>query len=178
MPLIILAFAILLVVSGINNKLAPNSDNSGQPTLSHLLATDFLGDGRGPSFTIWLGAIVVIGALGYIKPVKPFSNAFLVLVILAILLKGNSNQTSNGEGFFNNLFAFIQNPAPPRQPTTNSQSGSVPLGVTGTDGITGLDFIGANGSLGLDLFSGASSSGTLNNPVIFGGESNDPLVLF
>lgn len=54
------------------------------------------GDFTGPNnFFAWVVAILVIGGLGYIKSLKPLTDAFLVLLILVLFL-------SNG-GFFNRL---------------------------------------------------------------------------
>lgn len=39
-----------------------------------------------PGFLPWLGAVVLIGALGYAPSLETFSNALLVLVILVLLL--------------------------------------------------------------------------------------------
>ncbi len=83
MPIFILFVGILLVVVGINNKL---------PELTSLLKEDFKpSDGQAP-FQVWIIAIFVTGSLGYIRAVRPVANAFLVLIIVALLL--------SNKGFF------------------------------------------------------------------------------
>lgn len=151
MPIVILVIAVLLVVAGLNNKLSPNSQNSGSPTLAELVKSDFVPDDGSVSFTIWVGALIVIGALGYVKELKPFSNAFLVLVILAILIKGNG-QGSAGQGFFNNLFAFFENPNTSQSTQASTNGG---LGV-GTGGVTdAISFINSQ--------IGSINAGVINN---------------
>ena len=41
------------------------------------------------SFLPWFFAILVIGAIGYIEDLKPFSRAFLALVIIVLFLSNN-----------------------------------------------------------------------------------------
>lgn len=96
MPIFFIVVGSLLIASGVNGKssdlislvkgdLVPSSSNNG-------------------GFALWAVAIFVIGALGYVKPLKPIANSFLVLVVLVLLItKGNPN--SPGGGFiaqFNN----------------------------------------------------------------------------
>lgn len=50
------------------------------------------------SFGVWLLAIVIIGAVGYIPGLKPVSWAFLVLVIVVMFLT-NNKANSPGGGF-------------------------------------------------------------------------------
>ena len=91
MPIFLLIVGILLVIVAINNKL---------PKLGALVKDDFAPSIGGHSFTIWIVAIFVIGAIGYYRPFKPVSNAFLVLVIVAMIL-ANGNPKLAGGGFFN-----------------------------------------------------------------------------
>jgi hypothetical protein len=80
MPFVLLVVGLALVISAYQNT---------QSQLYALLVQDFTGQG---SFTVWVIAILVIGGLGYIKPIKPITDAFLILVIIVLFL-------SNG-GFF------------------------------------------------------------------------------
>jgi hypothetical protein len=91
MPLLILFIGIVLVAAGINNKI---------PDLMQLLKEDFRPSDNSPGFHVWVLAIVGLGALGYVKPLKGLANGFLVLVILGLIL-------SNG-GFFTQFTAALK----------------------------------------------------------------------
>ena len=91
MPIFILFVGIILVAVGINDKL---------PNLVALVKEDFRPSGNVPGFHVWILAIAAAGAIGYIKPLKGFANAFLVLIIVVLIL-------SNG-GFFDKFTAAIQ----------------------------------------------------------------------
>jgi hypothetical protein len=80
MPFILFIVGLVLVVSAVRGK---------QDALFALLKSDFAGSG---SFIPWLVSLLVIGGLGYVKSIKPITDAFLVLVIIVLFL-------SNG-GFF------------------------------------------------------------------------------
>ena len=80
MPFVILVVGCALVISAVRDK---------QDQLFTLIKSDFTGQG---SFAPWVISLLVIGGLGYFKPIKPVTDAFLVLVILVLFL-------SNG-GFF------------------------------------------------------------------------------
>lgn len=67
-----------------------------------LIRADFTGQGN---FFTWIGAIMGIGALGYIKPIAPISRAFLSLVILVMFL--------SNEGFFARFQQQVFNRATP-----------------------------------------------------------------
>lgn len=81
MPFIVVLVGLVLIVSGARNK---------QNDLYNLLKSDLTG-GKG-SFLPWLLALFVVGGLGYIRPLKPISDAFLLLIVIVLIL-------SNG-GFF------------------------------------------------------------------------------
>jgi hypothetical protein len=104
MPLLFIGVGLVLVLVGLN----------GDPAkLYTLLASDF----KGPnSFIYWLSAILILGALGYIKGLENLSKLFLILVLIVLFL-------DNG-GFFSQFQAYLkatQNPAP-------SSSSSQPTG--------------------------------------------------
>lgn len=83
MPIFILIVGVMLVVVGINNKI---------PDLAGLLKEDFRPTENVAGFHVWIIAIFVAGSLGYIKEFKPVANAFLALIIIALLL--------SNKGFF------------------------------------------------------------------------------
>lgn len=80
MPFAFLIVGLTLVVSSVRGT-------SGE--LLTLVKGDFTGSNN---FIAWILAILVIGALGYIRPLQSPSRAMLVLVVLVLFL-------SNG-GFF------------------------------------------------------------------------------
>lgn len=91
MPIVFLVLGILLIVVAINNKM---------PELGTLVKEDFQPSDNSPAFTSWIIALFVIGALGYVKPLKPVANTFLVLVVVVMFL-------SNG-GFFDKFTSAIK----------------------------------------------------------------------
>lgn len=94
MPFALLAIGLLLVIAAYNNT---------QDTLATQLKQDFSGK---TGFVYWIAAIVVVGALGYIKPLEPVSRAFLAL-ILVILFLTNSGVFSK----FNSALAGVGTPS-------------------------------------------------------------------
>lgn len=89
MPLAFLAIGALFLVAGIRGTVL---DKNNQPGLITLLKGDFTGQN---SFLVWIIAIFGLGALGYIPGFKPIANAFLVLVLVALVL-ATGKQTSGG----------------------------------------------------------------------------------
>src|SRR6185437_6406490 len=70
-----------------------------------LLKSEFVG---AHSFLPWAASILILGAIGYARPVKPVADALVLLVVLVILLK-------NGGGFFARLNDAIAHPTAPSQ---------------------------------------------------------------
>ena len=131
-----------MIVSGIRNT---------QSELGQSLAQDMTGAG---SFWYWIGAIVIIGAIGYIPALKTPSRLMLLLTAVAMVLAN--------PGFFTEFLAAIQNPQPAAAPaapvasTSSSSSGgsagSIVGDVTGLlsgSGGTGNVLSSIGGSLGL-----------------------------
>lgn len=54
------------------------------------------------NFIFWMLSILLIGAVGYVPKLKPFSIAMLTLVVLVLLLK-RGDPTGVGGGFFSQL---------------------------------------------------------------------------
>lgn len=88
MPIVILVISLTLVFAGLNDKLG---------TLSSLLQDDIKPSDGSASFGLWVLAIIIVGVLGYVNKLRPFSNAFLVLIFVAILI--------SNKGFFTQLFS-------------------------------------------------------------------------
>lgn len=80
MPFVILIFGVALLVSGFRGT---------SSELFQLVGGEFKGS---PSFEKWALAIGIIGGLGYIKSIRPITNAFLVLVLVGLFL--------SNKGFF------------------------------------------------------------------------------
>lgn len=76
MPFIILIIGIVLVVAAIRDT---------QSSLFSALATDV------PAFGVWFTAIVILGAIGFIAPLKPLSKALLILVLVVLVLRNYQN---------------------------------------------------------------------------------------
>ncbi len=100
MPLAFIAIGVLFLVAGIRGTV---EDKNGQPGLITLLKGDFTGSNN---FLVWMLALWVIGAIGYIPGAKALANAFLVLVIVVMLLANNKNNPGNG--FFAQFNAAIK----------------------------------------------------------------------
>lgn len=87
-----MAFALLII--GIVMIVAAVRDTVTE--LIVLLANDFTGKNN---FLYWVLALLIIGAIGYVPKLKGVSDAFLVLVILALFLNVGNPSTPAG-GFF------------------------------------------------------------------------------
>lgn len=74
MPIAFLLFGSAFVIAGVRGT---------DDQLLNLLKGDFSGE---PNFISWMLALLFIGAVGYIEPLKPISRAFLVLVILVLIV--------------------------------------------------------------------------------------------
>lgn len=86
MPLALLFAGAVLVIAAVRDQ---------QGNLFSLVKGDLTGSNN---FVEWALAIVLVGALGYVRPLKPFSTALIALVLLVIVLK-------KGTGFFSQLTA-------------------------------------------------------------------------
>jgi len=101
MPFIILIIGIVLVVAAIRDT---------QSMLFTALVNDV------PAFSVWFAAILILGAIGFIAPLKPLSKALLILILVVLVLrnyqaiiagfngawqgeaKGATNSTGSGTG--------------------------------------------------------------------------------
>jgi len=73
-----------------------------QPALFMLLKEDFTGSSN---FFFWIAAIMLIIALGNIKPIKPITDAFLVLTCIGIVFA--QYQGKNGQPGIDLLQSFL-----------------------------------------------------------------------
>lgn len=66
-----------------------------------LLKSEFSGP---QSFFTWASALLILGCIGYIKPVRPIADGMMVLILLVIVLK-------NQGGVFSQFNEQLRNPA-------------------------------------------------------------------
>jgi hypothetical protein len=112
MPFVLLALGILFLVVSIKGT---------QGDLFALLQSEFTGSN---SFIIWASALIILGLLAYIKPIRPVVHAFMALIVLVLLLANHGH-------FFSQFNQAIRNPAtpPPPQPSntgSNAQAAAPP----------------------------------------------------
>ncbi len=77
MPFALLGIGLLLVIAAYNNT---------QTVLSGQLQKDFSGK---TGFVYWIAAIIILGMVGYIKPMQTVSRALLALLLVVIFLTHN-----------------------------------------------------------------------------------------
>lgn len=80
MPIALLVIGIVFLVAAVRGT---------HELLFDTLKDDFSGPNN---FLYWGIALFIIGAVGYYKPAKPFSNAFMTLVIIVLFI--------SNKGFF------------------------------------------------------------------------------
>lgn len=110
MPLALLLLGVLFLTAAVRGEKCDGEQCSKM--LFDTIKSDFTGP---DNFIYWGIALFIIGGAGYYKPLKPLSNAFLLLVILVLFLSnrgffvkfmdqiGSTQQTSNadfGTGLF------------------------------------------------------------------------------
>lgn len=108
----------------------------------HEFARQATQDFGGSQFVAWAAAVLVLGAIGYYRPLRGASDLMLALVIVAMTL-------ANG-GLFAQLAAVIDNPPAPSAPvpladyqgSLRSSSGG---GSSGGGGLFGSMFGGGGG---------------------------------
>lgn len=113
MPLVLVLVGIMFLVTAVRGTLQ-KSDGTG---LLDLLKADFTGQG---SFLPWILALSLVGAVGYIKVLRPISNAFLVLIIIVFLLAANKG----GRDFFSSLASQVL-----KRPVTLGGTQPLPSGL-------------------------------------------------
>jgi hypothetical protein len=91
MPILFLIIGVMLIVVAVNDKM---------PELTGLVKEDFNPTGSVAGFPVWMAAIFVTGALGYIKAFRPVANAFLVLIVVSMVL--------SNRGFFSKFKSAIE----------------------------------------------------------------------
>lgn len=75
MPFALVFIGLVLIVSGAKDTYQQ-------------LGRQVVGDFTGPdNFTYWLAALGAVGAAGYVEPLRPFSRAFLGLILTAMVVR-------------------------------------------------------------------------------------------
>lgn len=81
MPLFLVLLGVMFLTAAVRGNKCDGQQCSD--LLFQTLKEDFTGPNN---FIYWGIALFIIGAAGYYKPLKPLSNAFLVLVILVLFI--------------------------------------------------------------------------------------------
>lgn len=110
MSFALLIIGITLIVAAVRNT---------QDTLVSLVVGDFSGDGN---FVYWVVALLLVGSIGYVPRLKPLSDGFLVLILLALILSRGDPKKNIGGGFFKQFTDAIG--------TTKATGGTAPVSVT------------------------------------------------
>jgi hypothetical protein len=102
--------AVLLIVAVRGRETDAGGEGTGTGNgLWPLLKQDFEPGQKG-NFLAWFAAILIIGMLGYIPQLKPFSNSLLALIIVVLLVASGKPGQANG-GFFQKLQQAISQKA-------------------------------------------------------------------
>ena len=111
MPFALLLMGILAFVAAYRNTL---------PQLGALLKGDFSGKGN---FFYWMAALILVGSLGYFKPLQNSSRMFILLILVIMIL--------SDKGFFAQFVAALNQPAPAANPVA---TGNAPPAISGSGG--------------------------------------------
>lgn len=83
MPFALVTIGLIMVVTGARDT---------HTQLASSIREDFIGP---QSFLWWIAAIGAVGSLGYVKSLRPFSHAFMALILISMVL--------SNEGLFTKL---------------------------------------------------------------------------
>ena len=111
MPFALLLMGVLAFVAAYRNTL---------PQLGALLKGDFSGKGN---FFYWMAALILVGSLGYFKPLQNSSRMFILLILVIMIL--------SDKGFFAQFVAALNQPAPAANPVA---TGNAPPAISGSGG--------------------------------------------
>jgi hypothetical protein len=122
MPIAFILIGVLFLTAAVRGTLFTANNQEG---LLPLLEGDFAGPNN---FLLWIVAIWVIGALGYIPGFKPISNAFLTLVLIVIFL--------SNKGFFSQFQSAINQTQSSAQATATVQQGGAAMASSSVPSVT------------------------------------------
>ena len=120
MPFALIGIGIILVIAAYNNK---------QDVLAKQVREDLTGS---TGFVYWIAAILIVGAIGYIRPLQVVSRVFLGLILLVLFV--------TNQGLFARFNAALDG-LTGRQNAGNAQDNG--LGTLGE--LPSLDELGALG---------------------------------
>lgn len=108
MPYALVIIGLILIITGILNTYAQ---------LAAQLQSDFTGSN---GFIVWMIALGLVGAMGYIKDLREFSHYFMALILISFIL--------SNKGVFQKFTAAIK--AGPTAPTAGVTSDiSIPITI-------------------------------------------------
>lgn len=122
MPLLLAILGVAIFIAAVRNS---------QSDLSTLVVAD------APAFFPWAGAILAIGAIGFIEPARGISRGLLALIVLVIFLADQG-------GFFVKFSEAMQHPPQASTPAKAlaTDPGPIPLkvdtGAAGAGGVGGI----------------------------------------
>lgn len=150
MPFVLLLLGLLFLVVAVRGT---------QTDFFSLVKSEFTGTNN---FLVWVLAIVILGMIGYLKPIRPVAHAMIGLVILVMIIAN--------KGIFANFNQAIRNPAATPAATTGTGA-TAPAGTTApaqpaastspTGGLMGW----IQGNLGNEI-SGQQSTGVSNSQAL------------
>lgn len=105
MPFVFVVIGLLFLVVAIRGT---------QAEMFALLKSEFVGTN---SFVPWVAALLILGSLGYAKPIRPITDAMMGLIILVMIL-------ANKGGFFAAFNRQIDNPTAPSTPAPAPSTGN------------------------------------------------------
>ena len=94
MPFVLLVLGLLFLIVAVRGT---------QNDFFSLVKQEFTGQNN---FVVWASAFIILGLIGYIKTLKPVSDAFIGLIALVLIL-------TKGQGFFSKFNAGIRSPVAP-----------------------------------------------------------------
>lgn len=121
MPLVLIALGAAFIIAAIRGTL---QGSSGKDGLLDLLYADFVGPGN---FFAWIAAIGLVGAVGYVRPLKGVSDAFIVLIIIVFILAANKGGRDFFSSFNAQLVQGTANATPTGANASGNFSGAVPI---------------------------------------------------
>lgn len=145
MPFVIAILGIILLVTVLRGT---------EKQFGQLLASEFQGNGN---FIYWIVSVGIIGAIGYVKELKIFSDLFLALLLVVLFLK-------KGTGFFAQLNAAIKAPGSSTTDEANTTDTSSSAQTFNSSSTT----TSPNGNT-------TSASSAFNIPSLTSATSTDPL---
>jgi hypothetical protein len=108
MPFVLLAIGAVFLVAGVRGTHADYTvGGTSYPGLFTLIKGDFSGNAN---FLYWFAAIFLIGCIGYVQKLKAVSDAFILLVIVAMFVAKSKDGSVSG-GFFQKFIDALKTPA-------------------------------------------------------------------